>query len=242
MVRKDYSEHENDDPFGQMVWDFYKDKPSFEAVEMDTGFLTAISPGPEWYFDEYNEWPEAEQKAVDIAEGKVLDLGCGAGRHSLYLQEEHEVLAIDLSKLALKTARERGVENIEKLDIREIDSLEQKFDTVLLLGNNFGLVGGFEEGRKFFSKLDRVTSKKSKIIAEAKPCDSKKEEKQHEDKNGLIYLEMRYRYKEHVGNWHKLYYYTKEQLERLIKPTKWKISDYIESNDSSTYFAIIEKG
>jgi len=129
--------------------------------------LTAISPGPEWYFDEYSEWNEMEQEAMDRAEGKVLDLGCDAGRHSLYLQREGlDVLATDISSLALKKTREMGVKRTEQLDFNNVDDLDEEFDTVLLMGNNFGLVGSMENARNFLEKLETVTSQNAKLIAE----------------------------------------------------------------------------
>lgn len=231
-----------DDAFGQMVWDYYQRKPSFEAIEMDTGFLTAISPGPEWYFEDYEEWNRMEQKAIDKAEGKVLDIGCGAGRHSLYLQENgHEVLATDISPLALKTSRERGVKRTKNLDFNNVDKLDEEFDTVLMLGNNFGLVGSTENARNFLNKLERATTEKAKLIAEAEPRQSKDQDKHHETEEGLYYIKMRYRYKEHKGSFHRQLYVSQKELEEILKTTAWSIEETIEDSDSATYAAVITK-
>ena len=229
------------DAFGQMVWDYYNDRPSFEAIELDNGFLTAISPGPEWYFDDYSEWNDMEQEAMDKAEGKVLDIGCGAGRHSLHLQKEgHDVLATDISPLALKTTSERGVERTRELDFNDVDELEEEFDTVLLMGNNFGLVGSMENGRAFLNKLEEATSKDAKLIAEVEEI-KEPDEKHSETEEGLYYINMRYRYKNHKGEFHRQTYFSVEDLEKLLKPTSWNLNELIESENSATYIAVIGK-
>ena len=57
--------------------------------EMDIPFL----------FRSYDEMPIIEQKALDLCKGQVLDIGCGAGSHTLYIQNKNlEVKAIDISK------------------------------------------------------------------------------------------------------------------------------------------------
>lgn len=72
-----------EDAFGQMIWAFYKGKEASEILERDDGYIDAMSPKA--YFSEYEDWPLIEQKAMESVKGRVLDIGCGAGRHSLYL-------------------------------------------------------------------------------------------------------------------------------------------------------------
>ncbi len=79
------------------------------------------------------------------ARGRVLDIGCGAGRHALYLQKRgFEVVAIDISPLAVDVCRRRGVNDVRLMSITEADSNLGPFDTILMMGANFGL---FANGR-----------------------------------------------------------------------------------------------
>ncbi len=71
------------DAYGQEIFACYSGRDIFEIVERDDGYFDAGSPKP--YFTEYEEWTDHEKKAIDLAKGRVLDIGCGAGRHSLYL-------------------------------------------------------------------------------------------------------------------------------------------------------------
>ena len=88
-----------EDSFGQMVWAVYKGKKVFEVFERSDGFIYVDSPKS--YFFEYKYWASHQKRAIEFANGKVLDVGCGAGRHSLYLQKkDFNVLGINASPLA----------------------------------------------------------------------------------------------------------------------------------------------
>lgn len=90
------------DAFGHEIYDYFNGKGGYEIIERDDGYFSP-SPGPEPYFREYEEWPEAEKEAMKHVTGRVLDVGCGAGRHSLYLQAQGlDVVGIDNSPLAIK--------------------------------------------------------------------------------------------------------------------------------------------
>lgn len=69
----------------------------------------------EHYFGE----PAAADRHAALG-GPVLDVGCGAGRDALHLQESHETLAVDASPHAAIAARERGVERTAVADMFEL--------------------------------------------------------------------------------------------------------------------------
>ncbi len=75
-----------EDAFGQMLWSYYNGNEVFEVVERDDGLKNTLDS--KLYFSSYKEWHSLEQKAMRLVNGRVLDVGCGAGRHSLYLQEK----------------------------------------------------------------------------------------------------------------------------------------------------------
>ena len=129
------------DAFGHEIYDHYQGKTAFDIVERDDGFF-AISLGPEPYFLEHADWPPSEQKAIKYAQGKILDIGCGAGRHSLYLQSQGlEVVGIDNSPLAVEVCNARGLQNTLVCPLTQVSSRLGVFDTILMLGNNFAWLG-----------------------------------------------------------------------------------------------------
>jgi len=98
-----------------------------------------------YFFREFSEMPFIEKKALELAKGKVLDVGCGAGSHTLYLQEkEFEVMAIDTSKGAIEVCKLRGVNHAVQIDLLDLN--EVTFDTILLLMNGTGI----------FQKIDQI--------------------------------------------------------------------------------------
>ncbi|NJW54833.1 class I SAM-dependent methyltransferase, partial [Salinimicrobium oceani] len=135
------SKPKNDpDIFGKAITAFYETGDDEEITVHSPDFDDDVIPVP-YLFRSYKEMPRLEQKALQLCRGKVLDVGCGAGSHSLYLQEERklEVTAIDTSAGAIDICRKRGI-----LDARNIafeDLSGEKFDTVLLLMNGTGIVG-----------------------------------------------------------------------------------------------------
>jgi hypothetical protein len=75
-----------EDVFGQALWAACEGADVFEELERNDGYLDAMRTGG--YFSDYEDWSPLEQKAMQFVKGKLLDIGCGAGRHSLYLQKK----------------------------------------------------------------------------------------------------------------------------------------------------------
>jgi 2-polyprenyl-3-methyl-5-hydroxy-6-metoxy-1,4-benzoquinol methylase len=84
------------DTFGLALMAHYKGEPSIHQTVRDDGYISEVDAS--MYFTSYEEWPGYEREAILEARGRVLDVGLGAGRHSLWLQERgQEVVGIDLS-------------------------------------------------------------------------------------------------------------------------------------------------
>ena len=99
--------------------------------------------GAEWFFADHDDWARIERDAFEHVDGRVLDIGAGAGRHSLVAQRRQlESVAIDISPGAVEVCRRRGLRDAQLLPLAEIDESLGAFDTVLLLCGNFGLAGG----------------------------------------------------------------------------------------------------
>jgi len=113
----------------------------------------------------FEQMPFIEQKALELANGKVLDVGCGAGSHALCLQEKGlEVTAIDLSPGAIEVCMLRGVQKAKVADILEVS---EKFDTVILLMNGTGIFQNLEKAPQYLKHLKTLLKPDGQILIDS---------------------------------------------------------------------------
>jgi len=77
---------DNQDAYGHLLSDYHNGRENVEIVEREDGFIDTLRLGPLNYFAEYADWAEHQKLAMTYATGRVLDIGCGAGRHAIHLQ------------------------------------------------------------------------------------------------------------------------------------------------------------
>jgi SAM-dependent methyltransferase len=234
------------DAFGHMVYDHLTEKPVHEIIERDDG-LVDIDSGI-GYFSDFDAWPSYEKRAMRYVRGRVLDVGSGAGRCSLYLQKKGlEVLAIDNSPLALEVCKLRGLRNTKLVPLSGISPRLGVFDTVIMMGNNFGLFGNFEGARRLLTKLSKITSSQGRIVAETRDVYQTEapEHLSYQERNrnrGRMsgQIRIRARYRTYTSPWFDYLMVSKEEMADILDGTDWKINKFIDS-DSSMYAAIIDK-
>ena len=233
------------DGFGMVCMAHYRGEPSGHVTERDDGYLNEVDAS--YYFRSFDEWPEYERQAIQESRGRVLDVGLGAGRHALWLQERgHEVVGIDVSPMALEVSRLRGVRDCRLMDVRELTFPDARFETVLLLGANLGIMGDVPEIRGALRGLHRVTSEDGIIIG------SSRDPTQTDDPAHLAYHEMNRRrgkppglirlrigFQGRFGDWFQMLWMSQEELAEIVEPTGWAISRvYSEASD---YIAVLRK-
>jgi SAM-dependent methyltransferase len=109
--------------------------------------------------------PELEQKALKLCTGSVLDIGCGAGSHSLWLQEQGlKVTAIDISLGAIRCTKQRGINNAVATDFLEHQG---SYDTLLLLMNGIGLAGTLPGLGPMLRKLKSLLAPDGQILVDS---------------------------------------------------------------------------
>jgi len=154
------------DLFGKAILDFQTNNSPANLIT-ETSISDKDEMSVAYLFRNIEEMPKIEQLALQLCNGKILDVGCGAGSHSLYLQNNQncEVIAIDISENAIATCRLRGVENAFVEDIFQFES--QKFDTILLLMNGTGIAGKLNQLNKFLIKLKSLLNKNGQILIDS---------------------------------------------------------------------------
>jgi SAM-dependent methyltransferase len=153
------------DAFGEMLRSLAQDGAGVEIIERDDGFISASNLGPSMYLAPFRRWRPVERQAMRFARGRVLDIGAGAGRVALHLQERgHEVVAIDVSPGAVQLMQERGVRDARLLGINDVGPELGTFDTVVLYGNNIGLLGSPQKGARILRRWLKATSDDARIL------------------------------------------------------------------------------
>jgi SAM-dependent methyltransferase len=254
---------DSQDAYGHQVYDYLKGKRDVaEIVERDDNFIS-VSGGAKFYFKEYRDWQDREKKAIQFggwanqtkfieyieANSAVLDFGCGAGRVLLYLQKKgFDVLGIDVSPLAIRVCRMRGLKNARLMPITKVSSKLGPFGTLIMFGNNFGLFASRKRARWLLKRFRKLTTAKARIIAESL------DPYQTDNSDHLQYhrlnrrrgrmagqIRIRVRYRKYVTPWFDYLLVSKQEMQTILKGTGWILRRVFTSAKSPAYIAIIEK-
>ena len=235
------------DAYGHEIYDYLHHGRSLEIVERDDGWID-ISMGAPQYFAPFKNWMPHEKKGMKYVRGRVLDIGCGAGRVMQYLEEKgFDVFGVDNSPLAVRVCRELGLKQTRVMPITKIDRKLGRFDTLVFYGNNFGLFGSFKRARWLLRRFHGMTSDSGRIIAATTDPHTTniKEHKwyhRYNKRRGRMpgQLRIRIRYKKYVTPYFDYLLVSRREMETIVDGTGWKVSRVIESG-SAWYTAVIDK-
>ena len=154
------------DLMGRAIWDYYYQENS-EDLQTETSISELDDLPVSYLFRDYQEMNALEKKALDLSFGKVLDVGSGAGSHSLYLQNERKlkVTALDISPKSIEICKARGVKNAICEDLLQFS--EKNFDTVLLLMNGTGIFQSLKNVDQYLQKLKNLISENGQILIDS---------------------------------------------------------------------------
>jgi SAM-dependent methyltransferase len=234
-----------------MLLDALDGEEANEIVERDDGFIESDRFGAALYLAPYEKWPSRQRRAMRYVRGRVLDVGCGAGRVALHLQERgHDVVAIDVSPRAVEACKRQGVREGRALSIDDVDERLGRFDTIVMFGNNFGLFRSRAGAHRLLRRFHRLTSDGGRIVAESLDPYAT------DDQTHLAYqrrnrfrgrmpgqLRIRVRYRDYATRWFDYLIVSREEMEDLLEGTGWRIRSVIseEGADDDHYVAVIEK-
>ncbi len=199
------------DLFGQALLDYQKGEFTEDIITSTNISDDDILP-ISYLFRAFKEMPKLEQKALKITKGSVLDVGCGAGSHSLYLQNKgFQVKAIDISKGAIEVCKLRGLKNVEVKDILEET---ETFDTILLLMNGTGIFQELNQLSKYLIHLKSLLNPNGQIL-----IDSSDIKYMYEDEDGGFWIDA------HANYYGELDYFLSYKGKKET-PMKWLYLDF----------------
>lgn len=204
------------DLFGKAILD-YQTANAPEDLITETSISEADEMNVAYLFRSFEQMPKIEQKALSLSKGKILDVGCGAGSHSLYLQNEKNlaVTAIDISANAIEACKLRGLKDARNTDIMALEN--EKFDTILLLMNGAGMCGRLKNMAAFLKKLQSLLAPNGQILLDSSDIiymfdedeDGGKWIPSNEEYYGEVVFNIQYKgQKEDPFNWLYIDFYT----------------------------------
>jgi SAM-dependent methyltransferase len=218
-----------------------------EIIERDDGFIAADPTPARLYLAPFRRWPAHHRRAMRYVRGRVLDVGAGGGRVAVHLQERgHDVVAIDVSPGAVEVCRRRGVRDARVLGIDEIDESLGPLDTIVMFGNNFGLVANPTKARRLLRRFHRITTPSARIVAETRsvfstddPVHLDYQERNRERGRMSGQIRIRARFRRAATPWFDYLMVSQPELVEILEGTGWTVGHVLDSDD--TYVAIIEK-
>jgi SAM-dependent methyltransferase len=226
------------DTYGLLLLATLEGRAAQEIMERDDGLTYAGDPRD--YFAPFRRWPAAERRAMRYVRGRVLDVGCGAGRVSLHLQERgHEVVAIDESPSAVEVATRRGVVRAERRTIAELDDSLGSFDTVVLLRNNFGLAGRGGRVSTLLRRLTSITTESGRIVTDSVDP-SRLDEAAFRDYENPSEQRFRVRFGRLATPWFTYLMLSPTDFEELVAGSGWRVLRMLDEG-SPRYAVVLEK-
>lgn len=207
------------DPMGAAIYDYHRngsaDVLKVYSSDFDDDEILVAD-----LFREYDDMPYIERVALDMADGRVLDVGAGSGCHSMALAKGgKESVAIEISPLSVEVMRERGVD--ARLVNLYDESFTEKFDTILMLMNGTGIIGTLENMDTFFARIRQILNPRGCVL-----IDSSDLRYLFEEEDGSLMIDL-------ADDYYGLVDYQMQYKDVLGAPFDWLYVDF----DTLAYYA-----
>ncbi len=213
---------------GLAIKDFYEKKLKSKLYVHDQ-FGPKVEMPISMYFRDEVEMPELEDVALENCEGRVLDVGAGAGSHALALQVKGlDVSALEISPAACEVMESRGVKDVICADFFKFNSKE-KYDTILLLMNGIGLCGTIENLKTFLKKAEELLNEDGRLVFDSSDTIYMYE---HDILPERYYgeVECAYSYKNLKTDFFKWLYIDQDKLREVAEELGWEMKVLFEDN------------
>jgi len=212
-------------------------EPVYHVVERDDGFIQTTNT--QQYFTRYEEWAANERKIIQHAESPVLDVGVGAGRHALYLQDKGmDVVGLDISPNAIYVCKQRGLKKTVLGSACDLPAFKTHFNTFLLFFNNFGICGDPTQTVALLQNLHQLGTPQATIIISFRdvlgtdqPYHLAYHQRNRDQGLPIGQIRLRFRYLSYLSSWFYLWLPSIEEFKDTVQQAQWKISEDLIEED-----------
>jgi SAM-dependent methyltransferase len=232
------------DAFGRALTDGLEGRAVGVVLERDDGWIGIESLA--WYFDGPEAWSEPERRALEFVRGRVIDVASGAGRVALALQQRgHDVIATDVSPLAIDTCRRRGVARTAVAGIEDVMSLGQ-VDTVTMLGTDLALLGPAATAQRVLRRIHDATGPDGRIVGSCgNPPATDPVHVAYAERNRRLgrlpnHRVLRVRYRNLATPWFDYVFRSPDELTSAAARAGWNVTTLL-GESSPQYTVLLEK-
>jgi SAM-dependent methyltransferase len=216
-----------------------------EIVERDDRFINS-SPAAK-YLTRPDQWEDLDVRALESLDGRTLDIGTGAGRLALALQERGvPVVGLDVSAGAVDVAAARGVRETVCATVDEHAAGPSRYDRFALFGNNLGLLGSRERAPGFLAALAAMANPGARIVAQgtdpytgSDPAHAAYHERNRAAGRMGGQVSIRVRFRDLATDWFDYLLCTPAELAELLHRTPWRLSD-VDTTQAPFYMATMD--
>lgn len=219
------------DIYGEALNDYFQDGDLKSPLLLHSTYGDIEEMPVEIFYRDEEDFPELEFIALSLCDGKTLDVGAGAGAHSLYLQnKDFDVTALDISPIACHIMQQRGVEHIVQANF--FDLQDQQYDTLIFLMNGIGLAESVEGFRKLLRHSKSLLSERGQLIFDSSDISYLYDE--YRIPRPTYYfgeIGYQYEYKGQKGLPFKWLYLDQEILIKIAHEEKWVVQILFEDEN-----------
>jgi SAM-dependent methyltransferase len=220
------------DVFARALVDFHRDdrqgqlryRDGDETVEHDVS----------GYFEPWDA--RGADSFLETVDGRVLDLGAGAGRQALAVQEGADVVPIEPSDALVAVMRDRGLANATQGDMFSLrEGFDRDaFDAAYSVGTQVGLAKSVAGLRAFLDDLAHVTTPDATALFDGYDPGHERTRDligfRDDPARGGAYRIVQYEYDDVLGKPWLFRLFTREELREATTGTDWTIRE-IRSSD-----------
>jgi SAM-dependent methyltransferase len=213
----------------QALLDFFEGR-KVKPLLIHNTFGEPDEMSPDVYFRVFEEMPDLEEFALEMCEGKILDVGAGVGAHATYLQDmEKEVDALDISDVNCQIMEKRGVKSIINADYFQFKP-EKKYDTLLLMMNGLGFAGDLANLHHLLDHARTLLHPDGAIVFDSSDVSYLWDEKRLLEDPYFGEIDYQYQYGDDWGPWFKWLYVDLDRMEKEASKAGWNLQVIYEDN------------